>query len=147
MTFTVTALPARILGGLPATAGSVPGYKAGSCDLVQFLHEQIVDTKPPNASDEVITAYLPGPDGAYLTLVCRHYAEVSDIPATHVFTRIPKGIYALFTPTPGTRDPRQDVWAQAESAADSGAILRARQEELEVHMPSGGVELYIAITL
>lgn len=147
MSFTITALPATLLGGLPAMTTDEPSYKTGSCDLVQFLHEQIVGEQPTSASDEVITAYLPEPGGAYVTLVCRRYAEVADIPNTHVFARIPKGIYALFTPTPGARDLRQDVWDQAEAAADSGEILRARLEELEVFKPTGGVELYIAIDL
>ena len=147
MTFSITALPPKILGGRPGAAVDEPSFKAGSSDLTQFLHEQMADERPPNSGAEVFTAYIREPDCSFVTLICREYVEVVDIPINHVFTRIPQGIYALFTSAPGVRDPRQDVWTQVEQASDSGAIRRAGKEELEVFQPTGVVELYIAIDL
>ena len=135
---------AQLFGGL-VVPRVTPGFKVSGSDLVEFLKGRIAERSTERRA--VYTVYVPDPVGQYNAVVGRPYDSVDQIPVGDVFFKVPGGVYAVFRPNGEYADPIEDVWAQVWAASDSGAIVRAYSEEVEVCSSVDQIELYISVEL
>ncbi|MBJ8340539.1 GyrI-like domain-containing protein [Antrihabitans sp. YC3-6] len=144
MTHDIAVREAQIFGGL-VVPRVVPGFKVSGSDLVDFLKGRLRERD--EHAQPVYTIYIPDSAHQNNVLVCFPYENVESIPLGDVFTKVPKGIYAIFRPSGEYSDPIEDVWAQVDVAAESGEIVRAFLEEIEICDSDNRIELYISIAV
>lgn len=132
----------QLFGGL-VVPRVVPGFKVSGSELVEFLKGRLRERGTLDA--DIYTVYVPDSFGQNNVLVCFAYESTDQIPFGDVFTLVPKGIYANFKPNGEYVDQVEDLWAQVKVATDSGVIIRAFAEEIEICHPDGSVELNVSI--
>ncbi|MFR9752981.1 effector binding domain-containing protein [Nocardia sp. 004] len=144
MSYAIVVRPEVIYGGLVVPRVR-PSFKVSNSDLIEFLKDRLRDRE--GMSEPLYTVYVPDPAGDCNAVVCFEYSRVDDVPVGDILVRVPKGIYARFTPNGDYHDPVEDVWAQVDDATASAEVARAYAEEVEMWYGPESVELFISIRI
>ncbi|WP_028477653.1 effector binding domain-containing protein [Nocardia sp. CNY236] len=144
MSYTIAVRADAIYGGLVVPRVR-PSFKVSNSDLIEFLKDRLRDRAVVDSP--MFTVYVPDPAGNYNAVVCFEYASPEAVPVGDLLVRVPKGIYARFTPNGDYHDLVEDVWAQVDDATASAEITRAYREEIEIWHGSQSVELFISIVI
>ncbi|MEU1428253.1 effector binding domain-containing protein [Nocardia sp. NPDC056611] len=142
MTYSIVVRPGGVYGGLVVPRVR-PSFKVSNSELIEFLRDRLRDrgaTQRPLA-----TVYVPDPAGNYNVLVSYEYPGPDEAPTGDILIRVPKGVYARFSPNGDYHDPVEDVWAQVDDATASAEITRAYREEIEIWHGPSELELFISI--
>ncbi|MFD7841650.1 effector binding domain-containing protein [Nocardia sp. NPDC059764] len=142
MTYSIVVRPGGVYSGLVVPRVR-PSFKVSNSELIEFLRDRLRDrdaTQRPLA-----TVYVPDPAGNYNVLVSYEYPGPDEAPIGDILIRVPKGVYARFSPNGDYHDPVEDVWAQVDDATASAEITRAYREEIEIWHGPAELELFISI--
>ncbi|SDE16322.1 hypothetical protein SAMN05444580_11152 [Rhodococcus tukisamuensis] len=124
----------------------LPNVDAGSGErsggLMEFTRERILE----RGVAEIVTVYTPNTEGDSIAVVGYRCDGPEHLAEGDVMVRVQAGYFARFVPDGPVDDPIEDVWKQAEVAAQEGKIDRAFAEEIEITRAPSGVELFISLT-
>ncbi|WP_433729020.1 GyrI-like domain-containing protein [Nocardia sp. CA-129566] len=140
MDFEIVTLDESLVAGLtvPLAGREVT---ARDLDLVNFTWDRYL-AREKNVPR--VAAYIGQNDHAVAVLGYQ-VAEMDDMDAGDVLTRIPSGRYAKFVVSDKPYDLLRTAWAQVRKAESAGTITRSHTAELERYTGPTSVEVYVSL--
>ncbi|MEV2221559.1 GyrI-like domain-containing protein [Nocardia vinacea] len=140
MDFEIVTLDESLVAGLtvPLAGREVT---ARDLDLVNFTWDRYL-AREKNVPR--VAAYIGQNDHA-VAILGYEVAEMDDMDAGDVLTRIPTGRYAKFVVSDKPYDLLRTAWAQVRKAESAGTITRSHTAELERYTGPTSVEVYVSL--
>jgi len=138
--FEIVTLDESLVAGLtvPLAGREVT---ARDLDLVNFTWDRYL-AREKNVPR--VAAYIGQNDHA-VAVLGYEVAEMDDMDAGDVLTRIPSGRYAKFVVSDKPYDLLRTAWAQVRKAESAGTITRSHTAELERYTGPTSVEVYVSL--
>lgn len=140
MDFEIVTLNESLVAGLtvPLAGREVT---ARDLDLVNFTWDRYL-AREKNVPR--VAAYIGQNDHA-VAILGYEVAEMDDMDAGDVLTRVPTGRYAKFVVSDKPYDLLRTAWAQVRKAESAGTITRSHTAELERYTGPTSVEVYVSL--
>ncbi|WP_433196787.1 GyrI-like domain-containing protein [Nocardia sp. CA-107356] len=140
MDFEIVTLDESLVAGLtvPLAGREVT---ARDLDLVNFTWDRYL-AREKNVPR--VAAYI-GQNNHAVAVLGYEVAEMDDMDAGDVLTRIPSGRYAKFVVSDKPYDLLRTAWAQVRKAESAGTITRSHTAELERYTGPTSVEVYVSL--
>lgn len=140
MDFEIVTLDASLVAGLtvPLAGREVT---ARDLDLVNFTWDRYL-AREKNVPR--VAAYIGQNDHA-VAILGYEIAEMDDMDAGDVLTRVPPGRYAKFVVSDKPYDLLRTAWAQVRKAESAGTITRSHTAEIERYTGPASVEVYVSL--
>ncbi|MGY4098250.1 GyrI-like domain-containing protein [Nocardia sp. R16R-3T] len=140
MDFEIVTLEANLVAGLtvPLTGREV---SARDLDLVNFTWDRYL-AREKNVPR--VAAYIGQNDHA-VAILGYEIADMDDMDAGDVLTRVPSGRYAKFVVSDKPYDLLRTAWAQVRKAESAGTITRSHTAEIERYTGPTSVEVYVSL--
>ncbi|MEV6334291.1 MULTISPECIES: GyrI-like domain-containing protein [Nocardia] len=140
MDFEIVTLDESLVAGLtvPLAGREVT---ARDLDLVNFTWDRYL-AREKNVPR--VAAYIGQNDHA-VAILGYEVAEMDDMDAGDVLTRVPTGRYAKFVVSDKPYDLLRTAWAQVRKAESAGTITRSHTAELERYTGPTSVEVYVSL--
>ncbi|WP_062993159.1 GyrI-like domain-containing protein [Nocardia anaemiae] len=140
MDFEIVTLDESLVAGLtvPLAGREVT---ARDLDLVNFTWDRYL-AREKNVPR--VAAYIGQNDHA-VAILGYEIAEMDDMDAGDVLTRVPSGRYAKFVVSDKPYDLLRTAWAQVRKAESAGTITRSHTAELERYTGPTSVEVYVSL--
>ncbi|WP_433757752.1 GyrI-like domain-containing protein [Nocardia sp. CA-135398] len=140
MDFEIVTLDESLVAGLtvPLAGREVT---ARDLDLVNFTWDRYL-SREKNVPR--VAAYIGQNDHA-VAILGYEIADMDDMDAGDVLTRVPSGRYAKFVVSDKPYDLLRTAWAQVRKAESAGTITRSHTAELERYTGPTSVEVYVSL--
>ncbi|MEV4237837.1 MULTISPECIES: GyrI-like domain-containing protein [unclassified Nocardia] len=140
MDFEIVTLDESLVAGLtvPLAGREVT---ARDLDLVNFTWDRYL-AREKNVPR--VAAYIGQNDHA-VAILGYEIAEMDDMDAGDVLTRVPTGRYAKFVVSDKPYDLLRTAWAQVRKAESAGTITRSHTAEIERYTGPTSVEVYVSL--
>ena len=140
MDFEIVTLDESLVAGLtvPLAGREVT---ARDLDLVNFTWDRYL-AREKNVPR--VAAYIGQNDHA-VAILGYEVAEMDDMDAGDVLTRVPTGRYAKFVVSDKPYDLLRTAWAQVRKAESAGTITRSHTAEIERYTGPTSVEVYVSL--
>ncbi|WP_216918110.1 GyrI-like domain-containing protein [Nocardia sp. NBC_01377] len=140
MDFEIVTLDESLVAGLtiPLSGREVA---ARDLDLVNFTWDRYLAREKDVSR---VAAYIAQNDHA-VAVLGYEIADIDEMDAGDVMTRIPQGRYAKFVVSDKPYDLLRTAWAQVAKAESAGIITRSHTAELERYTGPTSVEVYVSL--
>ncbi|MFI6362966.1 GyrI-like domain-containing protein [Nocardia sp. NPDC050630] len=140
MDFEIVTLDSSLVAGLtvPLAGREVT---ARDLDLVNFTWDRYL-AREKNVPR--VAAYIGQNDHA-VAILGYEIADMDDMDAGDVLTRVPSGRYAKFVVSDKPYDLLRTAWAQVRKAESAGTITRSHTAEIERYTGPTSVEVYVSL--